>query len=141
MLATLAPAFASRTVDLDGATAKSGASAWLMPTTWLRTAAARLRGRSLRRTFAAAQIALGERMYAVGLDDGETFDRLAEVESKLCRSALAGDPTRSLKRKRDALLRRLADAALQDDAPLPGADPEFQLARAAKTALDGLVAS
>jgi hypothetical protein len=43
--------------------------------------------------------------------------------------------------RREALLLQLADAALEDDAPLPGADDEFASALALKRAMETAIAA
>ncbi len=88
---------------------------------------------ALRLAFDTARVALGERMYAVGIDDGETSQLIARVEARLWSG---GDEAISLRLERSKLIRRLADAALENDAPLPGADAEFDWAWAAKLACE-----
>ena len=88
----------------------------------------------LLRELDAARVALGERMYAAGIDDGETWDLIALVEAEL--RDLGDVQVRFLRTERARLIRKLADAALENDAPLPGADAEFARAWAAQTACD-----
>lgn len=90
---------------------------------------------TLLRELDAARVALGERMYAAGIDDGETGSILAVVEDAL-RDATAAAAVRYLRAERGRLIRRLAAAALENDAPLPGADAEFARAWAAQTTCD-----
>lgn len=94
-----------------------------------------LRRRSLQRTFTAAQLALGERMLAAGIDDGELGAQIALVDDKIRRAEAVKAPTTALRAERTQLLMRLAAAALEDDAPLPGADDEYDHARRAEVAL------
>lgn len=87
------------------------------------------RGRQLSRAFAHAQLALGERMFAAGIDDGETGEAIAALEKAIRRAQAAGEPCQALRAEWERLVRRLADAALEDDGPLPGADAEYAAAR------------
>jgi hypothetical protein len=91
--------------------------------------------RALLRELDAARVALGERMYSAGIDDGETGALIALVEVGL-REAVSEAMVRHLRAERGRLIRRLADAALETDAPLPGADAEFARAWAAQVACD-----
>lgn len=93
--------------------------------------------RVLHWTYATAQLALGERMAAVGLDDGRLGSQIARLEAALRHPGTAGATRQALLAERERLLRELADAALADDAPLPGADAEFRRASAARAALRG----
>ena len=51
------------------------------------------------------------------------------------RAEEVGDSTTPLKAARSQLVLQLAAAALEDDAPLPGADAEYDRAREAQAAL------
>ncbi len=86
---------------------------------------------TLRRALLAAKLALGERMYAAGIDDGRLGALLAASEQSLRRAEAARLPLGRLLAGRRELLLRLAAAALEDDAPLPGADAEYERAREA----------
>lgn len=92
--------------------------------------------RTLKRAFVHAKIALGERMVAAGIDDGRLGSQIAAVDERIrqTHSSQAGE---TLKAERRRLLLRLAEAALEEDAPLPGADAEYAGARTAQTALQG----
>ena len=92
--------------------------------------------RSLKRAFIDAKSALGERMYAAGIDDGRLGSQIAAVDERMrqVHSSQAGE---TLKAERRRLLLRLAEAALEEDAPLPGADAEYARARTAQTVLQG----
>jgi len=89
--------------------------------------------RSLRRAVFEAQLALGERMYAAGIDDGHLGAQVAALDQHIRQ----GHPARveGLTAERRTLLVRLAAAALEEDAPLPGADAEYETARKAQAAL------
>jgi len=93
------------------------------------------RRRALREAFAAARLALGERMFAAGIDEGELAGRIAAVGDKLLQSGASKTQAAALRTERVRLLMRLADAALEADAPLPGADHEYDEARRAEAAL------
>jgi hypothetical protein len=82
----------------------------------------------------AAELDLGERMYAAGIDDGSLGAQVAALDQRI-RRAEARPPLGPLLARRRELLLRLADAALEDDAPLPGADAEYGRAREALAAL------
>jgi small-conductance mechanosensitive channel len=89
----------------------------------------------LRRELLAAQLALGERMYLAGIDDGRLGTFLAALDQRVRRAEAARLPLGPLLAQRRDLLLRLAAAALEDDAPLPGAQAEYEAARQALTAL------
>jgi hypothetical protein len=91
--------------------------------------------RSLKRAFVHAKIALGERMYAAGIDDGRLGSQIAAVDERIRQTHSSQATGETLKAERRRLLLRLAEAALEEDAPLPGADAEYARARAAQTAL------
>jgi hypothetical protein len=89
----------------------------------------------LRRAFLSAKLALGERMYAAGIDDGRLGAFLAALDQRIRRAEAERLPLGALLAQRRDLLLRLAAAALEDDAPLPGADAEYERAREALAAL------
>jgi hypothetical protein len=97
------------------------------PFQWLHRARDRRRARLLEEAYRDARLTLGRRMFAAGIDDGETGAQIA---------ALIGESP-EVWAQRNRLLIRLADASLEDDAPLPGADAEFQHALALKLKLVG----
>jgi hypothetical protein len=101
------------------------------PFRWFQDVRDRRRSRLLEETFREARLALGRRMFEAGIDDGETGGRIA---------ALAGDDAETWAR-RNQLFIRLADAALEDDAPLPGADAEFERALEFKRAVAAAAAA
>jgi hypothetical protein len=94
------------------------------------------RKRRLSAAFVEAQVALGERMYAAGIDDGEHGAKISALEDRLRRAEAVGASTEGLRATRRQMILRLAAAALEDDAPLPGADAEYRRAREAQAALD-----
>ncbi len=91
--------------------------------------------RSRRRYFEQALIALGERMSAVGIDDGQLGAQIAALDRQLHEGHSATTDITDLKAQRRTLLMRLATAALEEDAALPGADAEYERARQAQAAL------
>ena len=94
------------------------------------------RRRRLSGAFAEAQAALGERMYAAGIDDGELGARISAVDEQLRRTEAVGHSTQALRATRRQLVLQLAAVALVDDGPLPGADAEYSRAREAQAALE-----
>jgi hypothetical protein len=94
------------------------------------------RKRRLSGAFVEAQAALGERMYAVGIDDGELGARINALDEQLHWAEAVGGSTQPLKAARLQLVLQLAAAALEDDGPLPGADAEYRRASEAQAALD-----
>ena len=94
------------------------------------------RRRRLSGAFAEAQAALGERMYAAGIDDGELGARISALDEQLRRAEAIGGSTQALKAARRQLVLQLAAAALEDDGPLPGADAEYHRAKEAQAALE-----
>ena len=93
--------------------------------------------RTLKRAFVDAKIALGERMYAAGIDDGRLGSQIAAVNERIRQAHSSQAAGEMLKAERRRLLLQLAEAALEEDAPLPGADAEYARARTAQTVLQG----
>jgi hypothetical protein len=91
--------------------------------------------RSLYAAFTHAKFTLGLRMFEAGLDDGTLGAQIALASRELRRAEVNGLPTEGLRVNRARLLVLLAEAALEFDAPLPGADAEYDEARRAETAL------
>ena len=89
----------------------------------------------LRRAFTAAKLALGARMYAAGIDDGYLGAQITAVEKRILRDEVARLPHGPFLAERRQLLLRLGSAALEVEAPLPGADAEYERARTALAAL------
>jgi hypothetical protein len=86
----------------------------------------------LDEAFAQAQLRLGEKMYSAGIDNEELGIQIAQVDADLRCAIPCNNIVIELRTKRQKLLRQLADAALEDDAPLPGAQVEFEQAWAAR---------
>jgi hypothetical protein len=95
----------------------------------------RWRRRSRSRAFEEALVALGERMYAAGIDDGHQGAQIAALDQQIHQGHPARVEVEGLNTERRTLLVRLAAAALEEDAPLPGADAEYETARKAQAAL------
>jgi hypothetical protein len=89
----------------------------------------------LRRELLAAKFALGERMYLAKIDDGRLGAFLAALDQRIRRAEATRRLVGPLLAQRRDLLLRLAAAALEDDAPLPGAQAEYERAWEALTAL------
>lgn len=96
------------------------------------------RRRSLEAALADARYCLGEKMYAAGIDDGRLAAQIAVADERIRQAGAVGNSTAQLRAERRNLMLQLADAALDEDAPLPGADIEYQKARAAQAALQAL---
>jgi hypothetical protein len=94
------------------------------------------RKRRLMGAIVEAHAALGECMYAAGIDDGELGARISALNEKLRRAEAVGGSTQALWAARRQLVLKLAAAALEDDGPLPGADAEYRRAREAQAALE-----
>jgi hypothetical protein len=92
--------------------------------------------RRLSGVFLEAQAALGERMYAAGIDDGEHGAKINALDERLSRAETVGGSIQALKAARRQLVLHLAAAALEDDGPLPGADAEYHRARETQAALE-----
>ncbi len=93
------------------------------------------RSRSLGRAYSDALLVLGQRMYAAGIDDGEIGAKISAVAEQLRRAGVSRVSAEALRAEREKLFRQLAACALEDDAPLPGADAEYAESREAQAAL------
>lgn len=82
-----------------------------------------------------AKLMLGRRMHDAGIDDGQLGARIAAVGGELRRAEVRDEPADHLRAERSRLFIQLADAALEFDAPLPGADAEYRRAWQAEAAL------
>jgi hypothetical protein len=103
----------------------------------LITSAATLRSKlSPEQALRDAKYALGERMVNAGIDDGHLGEQIALVDTRIRAAQNRAEPTDALLGERRMLVLRLADAALEVDAPLPGAQPEYEKARACETAFE-----
>jgi hypothetical protein len=76
-----------------------------------------------------ARLALGRRMWTSGIDDGTIGVQIAALDAQTREKALPPVTFAAIEAARTALFLRLADLALEDDAPLPGAEAEFRRAR------------
>ena len=75
------------------------------------------------------------RMYAAGIDDGQLASQIAHLDEIIGQAEAARCSARALRADRKKLVLQLAAAALEEEAPLPGADAEYQKAREAQAAL------
>jgi hypothetical protein len=94
----------------------------------IRRATALWRSRSLEQVLIEAKNALGERMLAADIDDGQIGAEIALLDEKMLQTT-ASRVVSALMVERRKLVLRLAEAALEDDAPLPGADDEYRKVR------------
>ncbi len=108
---------------------------WRQPFRWASYVKAWRRRRTSGRAFSDAQLALGRRMYAAGIDDGESGVRVQFLDSEGRGTEAAEPSSKALDAERVKLLIRLATSALAEEAPLPGADAEYRRARDARAAL------
>jgi hypothetical protein len=93
------------------------------------------RKRSEAQAFYKARLALGQQMYRAGIDDGQLGAQIRDMDERICGATVTQAPSKALKLQREKLILQLADAALAEEAPLPGADAEYQTARKAEAAL------
>jgi hypothetical protein len=136
---TIPPAFES--ADPQRHVVSTGGIAhpvWAQPLQLVKHAFRAWRRGRLSRARQKAQLALGERMCAAGIDDGTLGRQLAALEDELRQAQ--GNPVvaKALESERTSLLLRLAELALEDAAPLPGAELEHRRAMEAEAALDAL---
>lgn len=91
--------------------------------------------RSLAQVFYEARLALGQSMYRSGIDDGQLGAQISDLDERINRAKATQAPSKALKLQQEKLILQLADAALAEEGPLPGADMEYQKARKAEAAL------
>jgi hypothetical protein len=91
--------------------------------------------RSLAQAYYEARLALGQSMYHAGIDDGQLGARIRDLDQQILRAETIQAPSKAIKLRRQKLILQLADAALADEGPLPGADREYQQARRVEVAL------
>jgi len=96
------------------------------------------RKRSLAQAFYEARLALGQKMYQAGIDDGQLGAQIRDLDERICRATATQAPSKALKLQQEKLILQLGDAALAEEGPLPGADAEYQAARKAEAALVAL---
>jgi hypothetical protein len=78
---------------------------------------------------AAARLALGKQMYFAGIDDGKMYGAIRTLTRAVSAPWLDFDRQTELRAQREQLFLQLADEALQYDAPLPGAEREYDRVR------------
>ena len=93
------------------------------------------RKRSLTQVFYQTRLALGQSMYRAGIDDGQLGVQIRDLDECIWRATATQAPCKALKLQQEKLILQLADAALAEEGPLPGADTEYQMARKAEAAL------
>ena len=109
---------------------------WSLPLRFLQSRGRAWRRQALSRSFSVAQLALGQRMYAQGIDDGFLGAQIALLDKKIWHTEAVVESTGPIESERERLIRLLADRALEEDAPLPGADDEYVAAREAQARLN-----
>jgi hypothetical protein len=85
--------------------------------------------RSPAQAFYDARLALGQRMYRAGIDDGQHGVQIGHLDERINRATATQAPSNALKLQQQKLILQLADSALAEEGPLPGADAEYQTAR------------
>jgi hypothetical protein len=96
-----------------------------------------LHTKSLELAFLEAKCALGKRMYAAGIDDGQLAAQIANLDETIQQAKVARRTARALRADRKKLVLQLAAAALEEEVSLPGADAEYRKAREAQAELQG----
>lgn len=76
-----------------------------------------------------ARLALGQRMFRAGIDDGQLGAQISALDDRINRATATQAPSKALKLQQEKLFLQLADAALAEEGPLPGAETEYQTAR------------
>jgi hypothetical protein len=112
-------------------TGRTGMAAWNRLINCIRYGTGLWRRRVLRQAFFDAQLSLGERMYAAGIDDGQLAAQISAWDEKIRESKAQQGSRKALVAERQRILVQLAAAALAEQGPLPGADAEYQKARQA----------
>jgi hypothetical protein len=74
-------------------------------------------------------------MYAAGVDDGQLAVQIANLDKVIRQAEAARGSTRALRADRKKLIQQLAAAAMEEEAPLPGAAAEYLKAREVQAAL------
>jgi len=81
------------------------------------------RKRSLAQAFYKARLALGEKMYQAGIDDGQLGAQIRDLDERICRATATQAPSKALKLQREKLILQLADAALAEEGRYPERTP------------------
>src|SRR5208337_4525187 len=74
---------------------------------------------SLKWAFLEAKCVLGERMYASGIHDGQLAAQIAHLDEIIRQAEAARGSAIVLRADRKKLVLQLAEAALEEEAPLP----------------------
>ena len=93
------------------------------------------RKRPLAQAFYQTRLVLGQSMYRGGIDDGQLGVQIRDLDECISLAAATQAPSKAIKLQREKLILQLADAALAEEGPLPGADTEYQAARKVEAAL------
>src|SRR5262245_29230104 len=88
-----------------------GRATWSCPVDLIRWCKARWHRCSLGRAFDAALVALGEKMYAVGIDDGQLGTQIVALEEKVHLAETPKALIRRLSAERRKLVKRLAESS------------------------------
>jgi hypothetical protein len=108
---------------------------WDQPFRLARCLRAWRRRRVFYQAFSDAQLALGRRMYTAGIDDGECGAQVHTLDNEQCGAEAVKPSGKTPAGRRRKLLVQLADSALAEEGPLPGADAAYKAARKAQAAL------
>jgi hypothetical protein len=109
--------------------------AWIRSVHLIRKGTSLWQRQSLKWAFLEAKYALGERMYAAGIDDGQLAAQIANLDKRIREAEAERGSARALRADRKKLVLQLGAAALEEETPLPGADADYQKAREAQAAL------
>ncbi len=100
-----------------------------------RYAQARLETRRLSREAVEAQLALGQRMWELGLGEEELRKQIAQLEERIRNLESGRRPSHVLLGECRELKSRLAQPALAQLQPVPGTEAEYEAASAARRSL------
>ena len=74
---------------------------------------------TLAQAFNEAHLALGQKMYQAGIDDGQLGAQIRDLDERICRATATQAPSKALKLRREKLILQLADAALAEEGRIP----------------------
>ena len=113
-----------------------GVATWGLPCRCAHYAWEGWRGRSKRRAFADAQIALGEHINERKSGDHQLQVKIAALDENIRQAEAAKKSTSAFKAERRSLILALAAPALSSQTALPGTEPEHQRAKVSKAAVE-----